>query len=363
MPAIRRVVQFAARLQFGDAVSDEVLAIQRALRAWGYRTAAYGAQVTPRLRREVYSLEQFQPPREHWMAIYHHSIASEVSALVRNLHCPGLMIYHNITPAEYFYGTNDLMAELARKGRADLASLAPHFTLGLAHSEFSRADLEAVGFRRTGVLPLIIDFDKYRTPANPDLMRLYGDGRTNVLCVGRVAPNKRQEDVVKAFKFYKELDPDARLILVGSDETTEAYRRWLDDLIMTLQVADVIFTGRVELGDVVAYYQTAHVLVSMSEHEGFGVPLVEAMRFGVPIVAFASSAVPETLAGSGVLVKRKEYAAIAATVYQVTHDDRLRRSLIARARQRLSDIDPTRLLERLREYVDEIAQSEPTAER
>ena len=207
---------------------------------------------------------------------------------------------------------------------------------------------------RTGVLPLIIDYDKYRTPPNPAVVRRLSDGRTNVLFVGRISPNKRQEDVIKAFAFYKRLDATARLILAGSDETTEAYRRWLDDLVQTLNVPDVIFTGRVELRDLVAYYQTASVLLNMSEHEGFGVPLAESMYFGVPIVAFASTAIPETLDGSGVLIRRKDYATIAAAVHQVAHDSALRGRLVARGRERLRDFDPPRLLDQLRGYLLEL---------
>jgi glycosyltransferase involved in cell wall biosynthesis len=353
--AVTAVLQFVTNLNYGDAISDEVLGIQRALREWGYETAVYSQYIMPRMRGKAHSFYKFKPLRGPWIGIYHHSIASDLGTFASRLDCPKIMIYHNVTPPEYFYGTNYFMGELARKGRADLVSLAPHYILGLGDSEFNRLDLDAAGFKRTGVLPLIIDYDKYLAPPNPVLMKRFGDGRTNILFVGRVAPNKRQEDVIKTFRFYKELDPSARLILAGSDQTTEAYRRWLDDLVKTLGVSDVIFTGLIDLRDLIAYYQTASVLLNMSEHEGFGVPLVESMHFGVPVVAFASTAVPETLGGSGILIKRKDYATIASTVYQAVHDEDLRQCLIARGRQRLNDFSPVRILNQLKTYLDEIA--------
>lgn len=350
------VLQFVTTLTYGDAVSDEAVVIQNALREWGYDTTLYTQYIAPRMRDKAMLYYHFKPPRRPWVVIYHHSIASEVCSFVSRLDRPKLMIYHNVTPPQYFYGTNYFMGELARKGRADLTSLAPQFALGLGDSDFNRLDLEAAGFQRTGVLPLIVDFEKYRARPNSTVIRRFGDDRTNVLFVGRVAPSKRQEDVLKVFYFYKQLDPSARLIFVGSDETTEAYRRWLDNLAATLGlVPDVVFTGRVELRDLIAYYQTASVFISMSEHEGFGVPLVECMHFGVPIVAFASTAVPETLADSGILVKRKDYTTIAAALHQVVCDEQLRRQLIERGRQRLNDFEPARLLDQLRSHLDELA--------
>jgi glycosyltransferase involved in cell wall biosynthesis len=351
---IRAVLQFSTNLNYGDAISDEVLVIDRALKQWGYDTAVYCQHIMPRMRDRARPFHDFKPPHRPWLSIYHHSIASDLCTFASGLDGPKIMIYHNVTPPEYFYGTNYFMGELTRKGRADLASLAPRYALGLGDSDFNRQDLAAAGFRRTGVLPLIIDYDKYRTPPNPAVVRRLGDGRTNVLFVGRISPNKRQEDVIKAFAYYKQLDATARLILAGSDETTEAYRRWLDDLVRTLNVPDVIFAGRIDLRDLVAYYQTASVLLNMSEHEGFGVPLVESMHFGVPIVAFASSAIPETLGGCGVLIHRKDYATIAAAVYEVTHDEALRRRLAARGRERLRDFDPPRLLDQLRGHLREL---------
>ena len=349
------VLQFTTNLNYGDAISDEVVAIQRALETWGYETTTYAQYVVPRMRDKAHIFHKFKPPHGRWLAIYHHSIASDICTFVTRQDAPKVMIYHNVTPPEYFYGTNYFMGELARKGRADLAVLAPHYTLGLGDSEFNRQELVAARFRRTGVLPLVIDYAKYNAPANPTIVKRFGDGRTNILFVGRISPNKRQEDVIKAFRFYKELDPSARLILVGSDQTTEVYRRWLGELVTALGVADVIFTGHIEARDLIGYYQTASVLLSMSEHEGFGVPLVESMHFGVPVVAFASTAVPETLNGSGVLIRRKDYAAIAATVYQVVHDQHLRQRLILRGRERLRDFEPARVLDQLRAYIQEIA--------
>lgn len=350
------IVQFVTTLDYGDAISDEVIMIDDALRRRGYSTAIYFQHAVDRMRVRAAVYHQFRTPPAPWGTLYHHSIGSEVCSFVTGLKCPKVMIYHNITPPEYFYGTNDVIAELMHKGRVELPLLAPHYDLALGDSEFNRRDLETAGFKLTGVLPLIMNFDKYRTSPDSTVQRRFDDGRTNLLYVGRIAPNKRQEDVIKVFYFYKQLDPAARLILVGSDANAGTYRRWLVDLMTQLKLPDVIFTGHVELRELLAYYQTASVFVSMSEHEGFGAPLVESMIFDVPIVALATSAVPETLGGSGVLVKRKDYMAIAALVRQIVHDEGMRQHLIAGGRRRVHDFEPARLIDRLETHLKELIQ-------
>jgi glycosyltransferase involved in cell wall biosynthesis len=355
---VQTLIQFVTNLDYGDAVSDEVIAIDQALRERGYTTAIYCQYFASRLHHFAKVYHDFRLPKERWLAIYHHSIASDLCSFVNRLDCLRLMIYHNVTPPEYFYGTNYVLAELTRKGKADLPSMAPGYAWGLGDSDFNRRDLEIAGFQHTAVLPLIIDFDKYGLDPDPAIMRRLSDGRTNLLFVGRIAPNKRQEDVIKVFHFYKQLDPQARLILAGADIGMEPYRRWLDDLVAQLSLSDVIFTGHIKLDELAAYYRTARVFICLSEHEGFGVPLVESMYFNLPIVALASSAVPETLAGSGVLARRKDYPAIAAAIHQVVQDEMLRQRLIARGRQRLSDFEPQHLIDRLDGYLREMIACE-----
>ena len=165
------------------------------------------------------------------------------------------------------------------------------------------------------VLPILIRFEDYEQEPDADVIRKYSDGATNLLFVGRMAPNKKVEDVISAFAYYKEhYDKTARLFLVGSFQETDLYYQYLQKHIKKLGTHDVIFSGHISFQAVLAYYKIADVFLCMSEHEGFCVPLVEAMYFGVPIVAYDSSAIADTLGGAGILLKNKDLKKTASYI-------------------------------------------------
>jgi glycosyltransferase involved in cell wall biosynthesis len=148
--------------------------------------------------------------------------------------------------------------------------------------------------------------------------------------------------------------PDSRLLLVGSARGTEIYAEYLSDLVAKLGLSDVVFAGHVSTEKLVAYYTSAHVYLSMSEHEGFGVPLLESMHFGVPIIAFKSTAVPETLGGAGMLITSKDYAAVAELIGLLAEDEALRARVIARQRERLQDFSPACVQKRLQQLLQDL---------
>jgi glycosyltransferase involved in cell wall biosynthesis len=262
-----------------------------------------------------------------------------------------VLVYHNITPHAYFAGVNDVYLEAARVGREQLSRLKALTEAGWGVSTFNCQELAEQGWLRVGVLPIV--FDPKRYAVRPDRRVLKGwQGGFNVLFVGRVSPNKRFEDLILTFYYLKRhVQPDARLLLVGSPRGMEPYLEFLQALVKKLGLWDVAFTGHVSTEQLVAYYRCASIYLSMSEHEGFGVPLLESMYFGVPIVAYTAGAVPETLEGSSVLMTRKDHAAAAELIGLLLEDDHLRARVIARQRQRLQDFLPEKVEERLRELL------------
>ncbi|HID63740.1 MAG TPA: glycosyltransferase [Anaerolineae bacterium] len=349
------IFQFVTAVSYGDAITNHCLAIRDALQSWGYCSEIYAQHVDPRLAREARSLHEWTLPRGAPVrAIFHYSIGSQVTVFVRGLVDVRLiLIYHNITPARYFVGVNPPLVELLKKGRADLSSFAPRTILALGASEYNRLELAEAGFSNTGVLPIMIDFDQYdRVSSSRRLARFRQDGWTNLLSVGRIAPNKRQEDVIKTFYYYKRINPRSRLFLVGSFEGTERYYTWLRRLVDELELSDVYFTGLVDFDTLVNYYRLAHVYVSMSEHEGFGVPLVESMHFDVPVLAYAATAVPYTLADSGVLVREKSFPVVAEAVHLLASNGAFREQVVRRQRQRLADFSIERTTSLLKGYVE-----------
>jgi len=347
-------------MSYGDAITNHCLQIRESLQSWGYRSEIYAQHVDSQLSRQVRSLQEWAlPANAPVCGIYHYSIGSQLTAFVRRLaNARLIMIYHNITPAHYFEGVNPLIVEMLKKGRADLSTLAPRTTLALGDSEYNRLELVEAGFGKTGVLPIMINFDRYdRVPPSRKLAGLRQDGWTNLLFVGRVAPHKRQEDVIKTFYHYKRINPRSRLFLIGSFRGAERYYTWLRRMVDELGLTEVHFTGLVDFSNLVNYYRLAHVYVSMSEHEGFGVPFLESMYFDIPVVAYAATAVPHTLDNSGVLVREKSFPVIAEVVHMLASDDVFREQIIRRQRQRLAGFATNRTRALLREYVESAFES------
>ena len=321
--------QVLGALHPGDAVGNEALAIRGHLRAAGLGSEIFAGFVDPRLGSEAH------PLREHSArdgadaaCVYHFSPGSPAGQVALSARGPLAVVYHNVTPASFFVGWSDESARLAAGAAGELRELAARAALGLAKSAFSRRDLEVAGFAATSIMPFVHD------PGPPPVRsavfaRLYADGRRHVLAVGRLAPNKRLDDVLRAFALLQRAVPRSRLLLVG-DDGLRAYADALRDLERALRVRDVVFCGRVDEDELHSAYGLADVLVSLSEHEGYGVPLVEAMLAGVPVVAYDAGAVAETLAGAGVLLRDKTPDVVAAVVARVLEDETLRAAVLAK---------------------------------
>ena len=359
----RQVHQLLATLSHGDAIGNEALAIQKCLRAAGYESDIFAEGVHPRVARLARPLwEYYSVSSPDTVCISHFSIGSAASPLI--FHAPDrlVLIYHNITPPEWFVGYHRLLTQLCYRGRRELAAFSARTDLALGDSEFNRRELDQAGFRATAVLPIVLDFATYDAPRSPVVERLYADGRTNVLFVGRVITNKKIDDLIRAFACYQRLfNPHSRLLVVGDYRGQERYLRVLLALVRHLGVDEVVFTGHVEHDELLAYYDLADVFLCLSEHEGFCVPLVEAMRFGIPVLAYDAGAVRDTLRGGGLLLGDKQPQEVAGLIDALERDAALRQAVLATQTQALAAIRATDfgalLLERLAPVLDDAPQA------
>lgn len=349
---MKAVHQLVPNFDYGDAIGNHVRALRRLLRGWGYASDVYAQYTHEGLVRDARFYTRYRDIADPAnVLLFHFSIGSEVTSFFAGLPDRKVVIYHNITPPEYFVGVNARVADRCRRGRWELSRLAAVTDLALGVSEFNRRELEAAGFRRTGVLPILLDWASYGHPPVRALERSYGEG-ANLLYVGRVAPNKRVEDLIKIYCFYRRLDPTGRLLVVGSAVDTEGYLAGLQKLAAELGVLDgVVFTGAVPQAELCAYYRLASVYLSMSEHEGFCVPLLEAMHFGVPIVAYAAAGVPGTLGGAGLLVEEKDFPVLAELIHRMVAEPALRDAVVAGQRERLEAFDDAVIGAQLRDYL------------
>jgi len=278
--------------------------------------------------------------------IYHHSIGSGLMPFLSTLRGSRCLIYHNITPPAFVADYDPGLANQLQQGLEMLPRLAELFPVSAGVSRFNAGELQQYGFRNPEVMPICVDPGKWNIPAPVHWMYELQDGRTNILFVGRIISNKCQHDLIEAFSLYRRFDPGARLLLVGGHDEKDPYVKRLLELINNRGLSgDVFFAGKVDDAHLHAYFRTAHLYWSMSEHEGFGVPFIEAMWFDIPVMAFKSSAIPETLGQGGVLFDSKENPEeLAALACLLVRNKKLREDVLAAQADRRLDFLPTHVL-------------------
>ena len=347
MPKVHQVL---ATLGYGDAIGHEVLGIQRALKRAGFASEIFVETADPRLEgltRDYHDLLAESDASN--ILIHHFSIGSRASRVAYAIPDRQILVYHNITPPEFWVDVHERLVEQCFKGRRELGVYPARVDLALGDSEFNRQELERLGFAPTGVLPVVPDFSHLDGAANDLTAAAFDDGWTNILFVGRVIPNKRIEDVIRYFHAYqRHFNPRSRLLLVGSYGGFERYLAMLQQFVARLGVSHVHFTGHVTNAELTAYYDVADLFLCASEHEGFCVPIVEAFHKEIPVVAYASTAVPSTMDGAGVLYTTKEPLEVAALVDALVDDEALcdrvlRAQDAALERLRAKDFDGTLL--------------------
>jgi glycosyltransferase involved in cell wall biosynthesis len=355
------VHQFIATLNPHDATATHTLKLRDALRSAGWRSEIFAEAIHDDLATEAF---------KHWtypehaasgdVAIYQFTTSSAVAGYLGEQGLPLLLDFHNFTGPEYFAGWEPGSVERATAAADELALLAPRALLGLAKSPFSAGELRRAGCRRTTVVPVLAEYG--RVTAVPDarvaaeLARLRAGGGADILFVGRIVPSKAQHELVKALWAYRRLyDGKARLHLVGgtsSFEYTKALQGFVDDLGLSSAVR---LPGEVSDAALAAYFEAADVYLSLSAHEGFGVPLVEAMVAGVPVVTRGAGAVSDTVADAALVLAAADPSYVAAAVHRVRTDGRLRATLTAAGTRRAAELSgdaATRIIDAVATVVD-----------
>jgi L-malate glycosyltransferase len=336
----------------GDAIGDSARRVREMLRRQGHSSDIFALTIDEELRGDV---RPFADPDSHLgdATIFHFALPSPMTSAFAALDGARILQYHNITPAAFFAPYEPGLFRLAALGRRELESLRGHVDLALGDSEFNRRELEALGFEPTGVLPIAVNTDRITSaPPRPALEKILGDGLMNILFVGRIVPNKRIEDHIRLAEVYKRyVDSYYRFIFVGRYDGMPSYYAQVRALISEFRMLPdrFWFTGPVPDEDLGAFYRWADAYVSLSEHEGFCVPLVEAMAADVPILAYDAGAVPETLGGAGLLFAPKDLEVAAEMLGMLVYDRPLRQRVIAGQRSRLADFSLARLEARLTE--------------
>ncbi len=307
-----------------------MLEIRKALQEKGFRSEIFVRFFDHRMAKFIKPYKEYKKfSASENIVIFHFSIGSPVSKLFFRIPDKKIMIYHNITPYRYFLDYHRILTRECYKGRLEISLFVNKVHLALGDSEFNRKELEQVGYTHTGILPLLLDFSKFDGDGDPVIKDIFSNGKWTILFVSRVIPNKCFEDVIKCFYFFKKyFNPHSQLILAGDYRGMERYFSALMELVRRLELEDVHFTGHVGFSELLAYFELADVYLSMSEHEGFGVPFLEAFYKKIPVIAFGAAAVEETLNRGGILVREKDFMRVAALLDRLHKDGRLKRKII-----------------------------------
>lgn len=318
-----RVHQVLASLGYGDAIGHVVLGIQRVLRAAGFESEIFVETADPRLEsltRDYRDMVDQIAPDD--LLVHHFSIGSRASRTAFAVPGRMILVYHNITPPQYFLGEHAWLVRQCYHGRRELLAYRSRVDLALGASEFNRQELESAGFTSTGVLPVVPDFSHLDTPPDRRVYDAFDDDATNILFVGRLIANKRPDNLIRYAHAYRTIfDPRARLLLAGSHEHFGTYVAELHAFAARLGARDVHILGQVTDEELTALYDVADLFLCASEHEGFCVPIVEAFYKRVPVVARASTAVPATMDGGGVLFDTTDPVEVAGLMDAVLSDE------------------------------------------
>lgn len=339
-----KIIQMVPCLSYGDAISNDMIALDAALQKNGYDSYIYTETIADRRvsADNVILPETWEKLSSDDVIIYHIAVAWHMIDWIIQANCRKIAVYHNITPAHFYRGYNDVAYSACNIGLEEVKRLNNAFDYCLADSEFNKEDLVSYGYScPIDVLPILIPFGDYQKKPDQSVIGTYsGLSGHNILFVGRVVPNKKFEDVIVAFAMYKKYyDSEARLFLVGSFQEEDIYYRRLKSYIAEIGVNDVIFPGHIPFSQILAYYHLADLFLCMSEHEGFCVPLIEAMCFDKPIIAYDCTAIGGTLNGSGILLKEKNPLETAGVMNYVLSSEQLKSDIIIGERKRLRDFD------------------------
>lgn len=350
-----KIIQLLPTLAYGDGVGNDTLAIDTLLKKHGYETAIYAENIDRRIPKKIaYNVDELSELEDEDIILYHLSTGTSLNYKLSDLNGRKMIMYHNITPPEWFLKYNKNSEQLCAEGIKGVKFLASSAEYCLADSEFNKADLIKYGYQcDIDVLPILIPFEDYeKKPSERILKKYQNDGFTNILFTGRIAPNKKQEDVIKTFYYYKKYFNDkARLFLIGSYSGMENYYDQLKTYVKELGVEDVYFSGHIPFDEILAYYHLADVFLCMSEHEGFCIPLVEAMYFNIPIVAYKNTGITGTLGGSGIGMEEKDMLLAAGIVNRIVSDEKFKEIIIEQQRKQLCSFDNQKVEKQLLYYL------------
>jgi glycosyltransferase involved in cell wall biosynthesis len=323
------IEQFVPAFHYGDALGNSTFSFHQFLTKKGIESRVFALTIDECMKDKATPFKDYKE-NPNSLKILHFAIPSPLTDFFLDTKGKKAVIYHNITPPHFFVDFSDELVKMTHEGRNHLERLKDCFDIAIADSTYNAEELKALNFKNVNVSPLMVRLEDYDTPHSKAFYNLLKDERKNIIFVGRITPNKKIEDLVKVIFFFKKyLFPSIRLIVAGNTQTLPKYFHAVRDLAgrFYLTSEDIVFTGHIPFEELLSVYRLGDVFLSMSEHEGFCLPLIESCYFGVPVMAYDTGAVSETLGGAGILFNEKKSDTVAGLVEQVLTDEALRKTL------------------------------------
>lgn len=351
-----KIHQILPNLSYGDAIGDDTLALKRIFRSLGHDSRIFAGVIHRKLIDEAeiwVNYKKIAHPDN--ILVYHFSVGSDITEYILKIPDHLIIVFHNITPSHWFFGNSPHMTEVTAEGMDELRMLKDRTLMAWADSEYNASILRDAGYRNIRVLPIIVGMSRLNTQPHPVFSRQWKSTQFTWTFVGRVSPNKCHQDIIRAFACYKKwIYPHSRLILAGENRNCWRYTREMEQLVRDLGITDVFFTGLIDDSELVSLYRSTDIFVCMSEHEGFCVPLLEAMHFDIPVLAFDAGAVKETMGGAGLLVHTKHPVEVAELVDLVRCNEVFRQDLVAKQKARLQQFQAADMTGRVEKLLQEI---------
>ncbi len=344
--------QFSPSAISGDGIGNGMFYLQRVLRELGFKSNIYAEDIEPSLKKKVISYKKIKDDIDSILFI-HYSIYYDFSKWIDGLKLRKIMIYHNITPY-HFFKKNTLLYNLCKRGVEYLPKLSSKVEGAIGDSKLNSKELRESGFKNIETIPFLIDKDRI-LEAKWDYKKFDNlVDNFNIIFIGRIARNKAQRDLIEIANIYSKININFKLYIIGGVTDLE-YQKELEELIDRYNLKDfVILTGKIPNEELYSYYRASNIFLSMSEHEGFGIPLIEAMLFNVPVIAYNSSNIKDTMNGGGVLVNKKSFQEIAGVIELIRVNHAFKREIIKTQKRAIEIYKHQNIVNKLIYYLNSI---------
>ena len=352
---IKAIHQFTPVFVKHDAIGNTLFQMRKLFYEWGYESEIF-VETQVEQTSDITKKYTYYTPDENDLIIYHHSIGSALAAFMEKITTPKILFYHNITPPSFFESYDQIITSQLFQGVEQTKRLAKSIPYAMAASNYNKFHLSQYGYQYILDAQYFINLERFDAmKPKKEILEKFSTSK-NIIFVGRRVPNKKIEDILKVFAYYKILNPNSKLFLLGGSWSIKKYVQELNELESKLSFDkdDVIIINTLTDKELQSYYKIADIFLCMSEHEGFCIPLVESMYFDIPIVAYNSTAVPDTLGDSGILVNHKKFGEIAELIHMIIGNKTLRDEIIQNQQKRLSFFSDTKAKDLLKNNIEKI---------